>query len=362
MSSAGQPLYEALRDGAAFPFQYDVAAGQVLLVGMAADIIAQASFLDHRVLTPSDRRSAISLAEFEDAAAALMPRSPNMIFHQGHCGSTLISRLLSRATASRALREPLVLRAFAALLADVDAGDATVSPAEAMRRLLLFLRCFAQGSEPTVVKTSSICTGLAQPLLSADPALRALFIHVQPDVYLATMLAGPNNRIDMSVFAGLRRKRCRNRGIDIAPLYKLSEGRLAALAWLCEAVSFAAAANDDRLLAIDFDRFLESPADGLAAAARHLSLTTDDAAVAAAINGPDMLTYSKAQEHDYSPALRQEIINQAKLDHALEIEAGLEWLAALASGSAVVGDAMRRLQAITSPRQAGLAEVALRSS
>lgn len=345
MNAMRQSLIETLQTAAAFPFHYDVATGQVVMVALAPDALARAAFLDQRVLTPSSARTSVAIAEFEAAAAALPPRLPNMIFHQGHCGSTLISRLIAKATQSRGLREPLVLRAFAALFADVSAGDATMAPPAATRSLTLFLRCFSPGAVPAIVKASSVCTDLAEPLLKASADLRALFVHVQPEVYLATMLAGQNNRVDLSAFSAVRRKRLRNRGVQTPPVYELSEGRLAALAWLCEAVSFDAAPDDGRIMSLDFDAFLASPLPALRAASVHLGLQADDAGLAAAVNGPDMRTYSKAQEHQYSPALRSDVLNQARLDFAAEIADGLDFLATLAARSDVARNAIRRLQA-----------------
>lgn len=343
MNATHRSLIEALQAAAAFPFHYDAATGQVVLAALGADALDRASFLDQRALTQSSGRTVVSIADFEAAASTLPPRIPNMIFHQGHCGSTLISRLIARATQSRALREPLVLRSFAALAADVSAGDAAMTPAAATRSLLLFLRCFSQGGRPAIVKASSVCTDLAEPLLSASPDLRALFVFVQPEVYLATMLAGPNNRVDLASFSGIRRKRLRNHGVETPPIYELSEGRLAALAWLCEAVSINAVPENGRTMSIDFDVFLASPLTALKSAASHFGLRADDASAAAAISGPDMRTYSKAQEHQYSPALRHEVLNQAKRDYASEIADGLDWLSTLASRSAVVTNAIRKL-------------------
>lgn len=345
MNAAIKTLSASLAALKVFPFQYDAASEQVMLVALSADAVNKAAFLDQRVLASAGGSSAVAIRDFEAAADLLPARRPGLIFHQGHCGSTLLSRLIATSTGSRALREPLVLRTLAQLAANVAAGDSTVSPADASRRLRLFLRCFGQGPAPVVVKASSICNDLA-PMVSADePDLRALFLFVRPEVYIATMLAGPNNRVDLAAFGGLRRQRLRNRGVETEPLYALSLGRLAALAWLSEAAAYCAAPNDHRLVALDFDAFLSAPAAMLESATRHLGLAADPAAVRAAIEGPDMRTYSKAQQHEYSPALRAEVLRQARYDHAGEIKAGLDWLADVAARSAFVQSVVLRLSA-----------------
>jgi hypothetical protein len=58
-----------------------------------------------------------------------------------------------------------------------------------------------------------------------------------------------------------------------------------------------------------------------------------------------MRTYSKAQEHQYSPALRMEVLTLARREHASQIAAGLEWLARLAARHESVRAVMRRLSA-----------------
>ncbi len=343
MNAAIPSLSASLAASSVFPFQYDAASEQVVLVALGADAVNKAAFLDQRVLTSASGGSAVTIRDFEAAAELLPARSPALIFHQGHCGSTLLSRLIATATASRALREPLALRTLAALAASVAAGDSTVSPAAAARRLKLFLRCFAQGAPAAVVKASSICSDLAPLALANEPDGRALFLYVQPEVYIATMLAGPSNRVDLAAFGGLRRQRLRNRGVETEPLHTLSPGRLAALAWICEAAAFCSAPNDQRFVAVDFDVFLADPVSGLQSAARHLGVVAEPAAARAAVDGPDMRTYSKAQQHDYSPALRAEVLRQARHDYAAEIDAGLTWLTSAAARSEIVRQACRRL-------------------
>jgi hypothetical protein len=343
MNAASGSLSASLAASTLFPFQYDAATEQVLMIALSADAIANAAFLDQRVLASAGASSAVTINDFEAAAASLPDRSPALIFHQGHCGSTLLSRLIATSTASRAFREPLVLRTIAALAANVAAGDSTVSPAVAARRLTLFLRCLAQGSSPAVVKASSICGDLAQIALAENADARALFLFLRPEVYIATMLAGPNNRVDLAAFGGFRRQRLRDRGVETEPLYTLSPGRLAALAWLCEAIAFSSVPNDQRLIAVDFDAFLSDPVPALQSAARHLGLSVEATAARAAVEGPDMRTYSKAQQHEYSPALRAEVLRQARWDHAGEIKAGLDWLAAAAARSEFAQRAILRL-------------------
>lgn len=343
MNAAQSALAEALRTSSVFPFQYDAPTDQVMLARLARNVLQDAAFLDQRVLPQSSGNATVAFADFERAASALPPRMPNLIFHQGHCGSTLISRLIAAASGSHALREPIVFRVFAAIYADAAFGDAQTDPAETIRRLSLFLRCFAQGEKSVTVKASSYCTGLAGPILSENPSVRALFLYLQPKVFIATMLGAEGNRSDLVSFAKIRRQRLRARRIEAPPLWAMSPGELASLAWLCEALAYAQAAKGDRATAIDFDAFLATPEDMLEAACRHFGLAADKDAVKAAVEGREMRAYAKAQEHQYSKDLRAEVLSASSREHKVEILRGLDWLHAAAAGSAEVRDAAGKL-------------------
>ncbi|MDZ7627187.1 MAG: hypothetical protein U5J99_02120 [Parvularculaceae bacterium] len=348
MTPAITAIREALTAGNAFPFQYDVPTGQVAFVTLAPETLNGAAFLDQRMLTQTTRSSAVSIEDFEAAASELPPQSPKIIFHQGHCGSTLLSRLIATASSTLALREPLVLRALATLFADVSLGDSVVSPLAAERRLTLFLRSFASGRAPAVVKASSICTDLALPLLAGNSDFRAIFMCLQPEAFIATTLAGPNNRVDMAAFAGIRRKRLRRHGVETPSLFSLSEGQLAALVWASEAVSFAAAPDQGRYMPLDFDRFLQAPESLLQIAGAHLGMPISEETARQVVSGPEMKRYSKAPQFEYSPGLRAQVLNEARRDHATEIRAGLNWLSDLAARSGAVSSALSRVSALRS--------------
>ena len=73
-----------------------------------------ASFLDDRILTSDVKGSWVSLGSVLDAAQAIGERKPlHFIFHTGHVGSTLLSRLLDESGCVLSLREPLPLRTLA---------------------------------------------------------------------------------------------------------------------------------------------------------------------------------------------------------------------------------------------------------
>ena len=54
--------------------------------------------------------------------------------------------------------------------------------------------------------------------------------------------------------------------------------------------------------------------------------------------------YSKALDYEYSPALRREILAEARWRHGAAIRDGLNWLASLAGRYPAVAAAIRRAE------------------
>jgi hypothetical protein len=156
-----------------YPHQLDMEEDRVLLVLLNEHELREHSFLDQRIFRPDMEFEWRPWSEFATEAELLAHKAPNYIFHIGHCGSTLLSRLVAAATGTLALREPVPLRVFAIDRVDGDAG--VFGNAELRRRLGLFERAWARGDKPVTVKAampaSFSCTRQPQrTLLSLSPA------------------------------------------------------------------------------------------------------------------------------------------------------------------------------------------------
>src|SRR5688572_12345833 len=120
LSLAGKdPSVNALADLADSPrrfvFDLDAATDRVQLLELDEGGYRAASFLDQRVIPPGVELATSAWREIADAMPAEARRDVQYIFHIGNVGSTLISRLLGEIPAVFALREPLLLRVFAAM-------------------------------------------------------------------------------------------------------------------------------------------------------------------------------------------------------------------------------------------------------
>jgi hypothetical protein len=323
----------------AYPQKIDLASGRVLVVLFDANTYRQASFLDDRVLGPATQGAWLPLGHVAQAALARL-RPLHFIFHTGHVGSTLVSRLLDATGSVLSLREPLPLRTLADAHDQLGRPDSLLSDAQFDLLLGLFLRLWSRGYDATqgvVVKATSSAGRLAAPILTASAASRAIYINVPAEPYLATLLAGENSPTDLRGHGPERIRRLQARvATPLAPLHALSIGELAALSWLAESWSQreAIARFAGRVVAIDFEAFLANVGEGMAGILGHLGLPADERYLAQAAQSPVLARYAKAPEHAYSPSLRTEVLGNSRRDNHAEIRKGLDWLERLARSDA----------------------------
>src|SRR6058998_3759530 len=108
------------------------------------------SFLDRRLLHQSMDAQLVPWPEIEEAMEGDLRRDARWIFHIGHVGSTLVSRLLGELDGVLAIREPRLLR------------DLALSPPEVRERYVapvpkLMSRTFAS-EEIACVKATSFAS------------------------------------------------------------------------------------------------------------------------------------------------------------------------------------------------------------
>lgn len=320
-----------------YPMKIDLARDRVLQIEMDQAAFRSASFLDDRMLTPATRGSWIPLQELLRSAATQAGACPlHFIFHTGHVGSTLVSRLLDETGRVLSLREPLPLRTLAA--AQDALRDGTTPPltqAQLDALVTMCLRLWRRGfvtTEAVVVKATSGCARLAPSLLGAAPAARAIYLNLRAEAWLATLLAGENSPVDLRGHAPERLRRLSmHLQSPLPPLEALSLGELAALGWLTETSTQIEllAGWTDRVLAIDFDVFLSDVAGQLQQILAHFNLPRDAAFLAQVTRSPVLTRYSKAPEHPYDPGLRAAVLHDSRRRHREEIAKGMRMLEAL---------------------------------
>jgi len=316
-------LADLARSPALYPRALDLARDAILLIGMREADYSASSFLDERICTQDGRGQWVSVAAVGQVLASAAAACPlHFIFHAGHVGSTLLSRLIDETGRVLPLREPVPLRTIA------EASDSVAPDIGPHLEILLRLweRGF-EGNEAVFLKATSVTERLAPRLLEMRPGARAIALNVSAESYLSTMLAAPNSAIDLNNHGAERMHRLRKSGVSVPRPATL--GDLAAMSWLSEKLTQVEMlrVSGARTLAIDFDAMLQSLEETLSRVLDHLGIAGDAAAIAAS---PAAMRYSKAPEHDYSAALRMELLNDARARYPGEIRAALNWLAAIA--------------------------------
>lgn len=304
-----------------YPQVYRPDTERVLLIRMGEEEYRAASFLDGRNLRPDTEGAWFPFGGIERAVAEQQPAALHFIFHAGHVGSTLLSRLLEEVADVLSLREPLPLRALADLY-DISDSDCT-------RPLNVFLKLWSRRFRPgqmAVLKATSTAGRMAPALLSAAPQARAIYLNLAPEPYLLTLLAGANSAADLQ---GHKAVRLRQLQIHLGEMPDISSpGELAAMSWLAERLSQhrTTEAAGKRVLNLDFDELLSGTEAVLHKAAAHLQLTPVKARLGAIGQSPVLFRYSKAPQYDYSPALRTQVLAEARKNHAHELKRGLAWI------------------------------------
>jgi hypothetical protein len=314
-----------------YPLAFDVFQDSVYFIRLSQARYADASFLDQRVAAQGDEGGWAQWAPVAALAGRLDGES-DYLFHIGHVGSTLVARLLGLSPRVFSLREPAVLRTLAQVAFDLPTPESPWNQEAFDEHLDVFSRLWARTYDPgekTLLKATSLVSEIAAPLMARSADARAIAMTVAPEVYMATILGGPASRLELKTTAQSRLRRLHRR-IRATPwrLSEMSEGERVAMSWACEMAGLVDAANQypDRVLWLDFERFLAAPDQGLSAALRHLHGEAPDSDLQTMLASPLFTRYSKGPEHAYDANLRRQVLDQARAEHGLELAKGLAWL------------------------------------
>lgn len=329
MQHAPPTLPELTRTPAWLP----VAAGgdAVRLVRLDETAYRAASFLDERILRSNAPQAVCAAALLARAAADLEPAA-SYLFHIGHVGSTLLSRLIGEDRRVFSVREPALLRPLA------RAGRCPI----ALRALLALLSRTWHPQQRAVIKATSFVGEVAGTLMEATPGAKSILMYTPAVTYLRSILGGENSRIESRTLASFRLARMRRRLERVAIPDPASEGESIAMSWLCEMTSLCqtAEAFAGRTHWMEFERFLADPSPALAKAFTMLGVSPDARIIETALRGPLMRQYSKAPEHAYDTALRRLVLESADREHGEEIRKGMRWLGSLAGGHRLIDQAL----------------------
>lgn len=319
-----------------FPHRLDTNAGRILFLRMSRAAFAQASFLDDRIIDRETQGHWQLLDHVLSAVGdAAIERPLHFLFHLGHVGSTLLSRFIEGAGGVLALREPLPLRTLAEAQDDLGQAFALLHEAQLDVILRTLLALWSRGYADTQgigVKATSASSRLAPRLLAHARDARAIYMHLNAEAYLATLLAGENSPIDLRGMARERMKRliAITKQEPTQALHQMRLGEIAAMSWCAEMATckLTVASAPNRVLRLDFNAFLADPPERLAEVFAHLQLEAPSSYIEQAGYNPILARYSKAADEAYSPQLRSEILRESRVRNADEIRKGMTWIEA----------------------------------
>ena len=325
---------EIARDATWLAQALDPAQGMVRLVEMDSDSYRAASFLDDRMMQGQVDAQIVSWTLIEEAVGDELRTDARWIFHIGHVGSTLVSRLLGELDGVLAVREPRLIR------------DLALTPEEVRLRYTapvpkLMSRTFGE-TEVACVKATSFASEIAPELV--PPGERALFMYARPRNYVASILAGENSVQELRLLAGRRAQRLNARGIYIPAQ---NDADHAASAWAAEMAALEAAAetmSDRRIGWADLDRMLADIDAELRRLASFFGFEAAPETLSSIASGPLMSRYSKALEYEYSPTLRRDVLAGALEQHGKAIDGALAMLKSAADKSPLLARALARAE------------------
>ncbi|HEY3815510.1 MAG TPA: hypothetical protein VGL66_20005 [Caulobacteraceae bacterium] len=315
-----------------YPHTWDIAQDQVLFVQMSPKDYTDAAFLDQRAINPKAKGQWTPMSNVRAAVTeAKIPERLGFIFHTGHVGSTLISRLID-GTQLFCMREPTPLRVLSQVKAELPTPESLLTPAQYKRELAMFLELWSRTWTPeqmTVVKATSFASETAEDVVSRPGCKGALMLYATPKAYVSGILAGPNSRIEAKVLSPGRLRRLNQRlGTAAFRLATMSEGARIAMGWASEMTALLAGstAREDKVQWLDFDRFLSAPEPGLEVVLDVFGVKYPPEQITALIKGPIMRQYSKQPEHAYDAKLRREVLEQGASENQRDLAEAMAWL------------------------------------
>jgi hypothetical protein len=328
-------LREMLSSPAMFLRDVDPLRGIATFSPMSEASYRESIFLDNRIARAGDHDTAMDLEELL-ALVRDRPRRKrplHYLFHIGHCGSTLISRVLGERDRFLALREPPLMMGLSRSMRALGRPGFPISRERWKSLLDLSLWMLAKTwrqNQTVLIKPTSQAGNLIPVLMNYTGNEKAILLYVDLETYLITMLR-PHGRREARLFAADYAVR---EFSGLAPgfpegLDHYGAPQLAVMSWLLHVREFAGITSRPsmaaRLLPLHFDTFLDDPADSLIEICRFLDQPVSEDELAL-LTSPTLLeTASKKTALRYGRQARVDELREARQAFEAEIEEGLEW-------------------------------------
>lgn len=332
-----QPFLSGLRENPDFLLQtLDVVNRRGLVVRINEDTYRRAAFLDERMFVSETQGVWFPFETLLASTAGIaVRRAPHYIFHIGHCGSTLLSRLLGEVPGALSLREPLALLALAMERRELHGPGAQLSTHQwndLFNGTVALLSRTYRGMDRSVIKVTSTGANLLLPVLHAHAGSKAVLLYLDLESHLATMLRAEPTRESLRAHATSWLKDFqRLTGTENLRLRDLDDVCQAVISWFAMLLTFTQASAEEapRIHWLNFDTFLRHPAESLRSLAQFMDLTISAEASTALMNSPILRQYAKIPQQRFDAGDREAELMQARVRHGAEIRSGLAWAESL---------------------------------
>jgi len=346
-------------------FLRDIDPGRnaAILSPMSEDSYRRSSFLGSRLTRDGERDFVVPV----DALIQILSETGrpeghiNYIFHVGHCGSTLLSRLLGELDEFHALREPAVLmglsRSYRAL--GESGFDMTRERWQMLYDLAVALLSRTWRPDQTaLVKATSHAGNLIPMLMNQTGKEKALFLYTDLETYLVTMLRS-HTRNENRLYAKEFRIRefmslapSRSGDFDDYP-----DAHIAAMTWLLHAREFDLACADtdtaSRVLVMSFEEYLADPPKHLGRICQFMDAPIGADVLQDLLYGPAATSHAKLPDSDFDATKRKSELDVARKKSSQEIDAGMTWARQVCSEEPAFAGLIERYQcprALSGPR------------
>jgi hypothetical protein len=285
----------------------------------------EAAFLDNRLDRVLSEEKVIHLKELWPTAVQTKMTQPplNFLFHVGHCGSTLISRMLGELPGCFALREPPVLMALARSAPQGVPHWEHISDVV----MALLARTYRQ-EDCALIKPASHANVLLRYFLQWKKFSRGVLISVDLESYLATMLQEHHRGENREAFQWREEGLKRLVG-NLPDLDRLDDAKCSAMIWLIQMRELLEAHGDETLntLWLSFDNFLAEPTITISKISGFLDLPSNYEQIRqVTLHSPLLRSYSKNAQVSYTPESRRASLQASRRRHAPEIDGAMDWL------------------------------------
>jgi hypothetical protein len=328
-------LAALLTSPAMFLRDLDPVRGIAIFSPMNEACYRQSSFLDNRIVRATERDVVADLDDLLEWIEILAPerRRIDYILHTGHCGSTLLSRILGQRDAFLALREPPLLMGLSRSFRALDRPGFPISRDrwEAIKDLaLLTLAKTWREDQTALVKPTSQAGNLIPALMSHTGRERAVLLYVDLETYLATMLRA-HIRQESRLYAREFRVGQFTKLLPGQPASsdEYSDPQLTAMNWLLQVRDLARAEDDPhsggRVMRLRFETLLDDPAGTVGRVCEFLGRPATPAECRALASEEQLGRSAKLPHVEHGREKRQHQLQLSRERHAAEITQALAW-------------------------------------